>query len=302
MSDIEVANLSQKLGINIAVDLCGHTQGSRPGIFAARAAPVQINHLGFPGTSGSNYIDYYVADKYSVPPHEQKHFTEKIAYVPCVYTYDRQRKVSQKLLNKSDYGLPEKNFVFTCQNSVQKITPELFETWMNILKSVPSSILWLQDSNQNATFNLKREAELRGVEADRLIFMKREVVDWNQEQERISTYLLSYKFADLFLDTYPYNGGTTVLDALSVGLPVVTLCGNSHAARMASSALNAVEMNELIAKNIIEYQNLATQLALNPQKFERIKIKLKNNIQEKPLFDVLENVRHLENLYFSLIR
>jgi predicted O-linked N-acetylglucosamine transferase (SPINDLY family) len=301
ISDFEVAKLSRKLGINIAIDLCGQTQGSRPGIFAERAAPIQINHLGFPGTTGSTYIDYILTDKNTIPEESQKYFSEKILYVPCLYTYDRQRKVSNKNYSPTDYGLPDNKFIFTCQNGVYKILPELFDVWMDILKAIPNSILWLQESNINATINLKKEAEIRGINSERLFFQKREKVEWSYEQDRIEKYLASYKNADLFLDTFPYNGGTTVVDALSTGLPVITMRGNSVVSRMATSALYALQMPELVVGNLVEYKDLAIQLALEPEKLKDIKNKLSININTKSLFKQEENTRYIEDVYIDLL-
>ena len=203
MSDIQVTQLSRELKIDIAIDLNGHTAHSRPGIFAARSAPIQINHLGFPGTMGVDYFDYFIADEFIFTENSKKHFSEKIAYVPCIYTYDRERKISKDSLNRLQFGLPEDSFVFTCQNSYQKIMPDVFDIWMQILMAVPKSVLWLADQNKLGKDNLLKEAELRGVDRNRLIFCKRELVLKELEQIRIGQYLASYQLSDLFLDNLP---------------------------------------------------------------------------------------------------
>lgn len=300
MSDVQVTQLSRDFEIDIAIDLNGHTAHSRPGIFAARAAPLQINHLGFPGTLGVDYIDYYISDYFFVTQTNKKHFKEKIAYLPCHYTYDRQRQISVDKITRQQFSLPEDSFIFTCQNSYQKIMPEVFDVWMQILNAVPKSVLWLADQNQVGKENLLKEAELRGVDGNRLIFCKRELVLKELEQSRIGKYLASYKLADLFLDTWPYNAGTTALDALWAGLPVLTKAGISSAARMATSALNAIEMPELIANNQEEYKNLAIRFANEQEYFKQIKDKLKRNILTTPLFDPVGNTKYIEKAYIEM--
>jgi predicted O-linked N-acetylglucosamine transferase (SPINDLY family) len=302
MSDVQVTQLSRELKIDIAIDLNGHTAHSRPGIFAARAAPIQINHLGFPGTMGVDYFDYFIADEFIFTENIKKHFSEKIAHVPCIYTYDRQRKISKDSLNRLQFGLPEDSFVFTCQNSYQKIMPDVFDIWMQILMAVPKSVLWLADQNKLGKDNLLKEAELRGVDRNRLIFCKRELVLKELEQIRIGQYLASYQLADLFLDTWPYNAGTTAVDALWAGLPILTKAGDSIGSRMAASALNSIEMPELITTNSLDYKNLAIRLASDPEYLKKIKNKLKNNIFTTSLFDAVGNTKHIEKAYFEMVR
>ena len=302
MSDSEVVMLSRQLEIDIALDLGGHTQDSRPGIFALRAAPIQVSHLGFPGTSGADYIDFFMADEHMVPMNSQKYFTEKIAYVSCLTTYDRERKICDDSFTRSDFGLPETGFVFTCQNGVHKILPEVFTIWMRLLLNVPGSVLWLQEPQPTALENLKKEAIKRGVDASRLVFLKKEIVPPEKEYERIGKYLATYKLADLFLDTSPYNGGTTVVDALLVGLPVITKTGETVVSRLATSALNAIEMPELITKSEQEYEELALELATNKVKLSQIKEKLAINKNKTSLFDPINNIRNIEKKYIELIQ
>ena len=277
MSDLEVAQLSRQLGIDIALDLGGHTKDSRTGIFAARAAPIQVSHLGFPGSMGADYIDYVLSDAHLLPESSAKYFTEKIAYVPCAFTYDRQRQISTEPLSRAQFGLPENGFVFTCQNGSQKIMPEVFDIWMEILKAVPESVLWLLEPHHSAKKNLIKEAQARGIESERLVFTQRETVEPEQENARIARYLASYKLADLFLDTWPYNAGTTSIDALWAGLPVLTKEGAAWSARMAANALQAIEASELITYTTKEYRDLAVELANNSQKLKLIKSKLQEN-------------------------
>ena len=303
LSDLEVTKLSRELGIDIAIDLNGHTADGRPGIFAARAAPIQVNHLGFPGSMGAEYIDYMLGqtlgseealeDWASTRPF----ITEKIAFVPSAFTYDRQRQISEEPLTRAQYGLPETGFVFTCQNGCQKLMPEVFDIWMEILKAVPGSVLWLLKPNETAVKNLIKEANARGVDAERLIFTAREVVSIDQEKARIGRYLASYKLADLFLDTWPYNAGTTAVDALWAGLPVLTKKGKALVARMATEALRGIEVPELITKTPEEYKELAIELAHNPDKLKQLKDKVQRNRLTTALFDPVANTRYIEDAY-----
>jgi predicted O-linked N-acetylglucosamine transferase (SPINDLY family) len=308
MSDLEVAKLSRELEIDIAIDLNGHTEDGRTGIFAARAAPIQLNHLGFPGSMGAEYIDYMIGH---IPSPDEdleelastrRFITEKIAYVPSSFTYDRQRQLSDEPLTRAQFGLPEAGFVFTCQNGCQKLMPEVFDVWMEILKAVPGSVLWLLKPNETAVKNLIKEAKARGVEAERLIFTAREVVALDQEGARIGKYLASYKLADLFLDTWPYNAGTTAIDALWAGLPVLTKEGKSGVARMAAGALRGIEMPELITRTAQQYQDQAIELAYSPEKLKLLKEKVQRNRLTTALFDPVGNTRHIENAYLEMYR
>jgi len=303
MSDIEVAQLSRDLKIDIAIDLNGFTQDSRTNIFAARAAPIQVNNIGYPGSTGTDYIDYFIADPYGVTQENQVYFTEKIAFVPSGYTYDRHRLVSKESVYRSQYGLPEDGFVFTCQNGCHKFNPEVFSIWMEILNTVSGSVLWLlKPTNATAIENLKKEARQRGIDDERLVFTGREVVPIEQENQRISRYLASYKLADLFLDTWPYNAGTTAVDALWAGTPVLTKVGHAVSARMCYSALKQIDVPELITYTAQEYKDLAISLATEPQKLKFIKDKVQSNRMTTSLFDPVGNTRHIENAYLEMYR
>jgi predicted O-linked N-acetylglucosamine transferase (SPINDLY family) len=249
---------------------------------------------------GAEYIDYVIADEHQLPESSAKHYTEKIAYVPCGQTYDRQRHLSAQPLTRAQVGLPEKGFVFTCQNGCQKFQPEVFGIWMDILKAVPASVLWLMEPHPSAMANLIKEAQEKGVESSRLVFTKRQVVKADQENARIGRYLASYRFADLFLDTWPYNAGTTAIDALWAGLPVLTKAGDACVARMATSALQALALPELIVSSAQEYKELAVQLASDPQKLKWIKDKVQENRATSALFDPVGNTRYIEKAYTKM--
>jgi predicted O-linked N-acetylglucosamine transferase (SPINDLY family) len=300
LSNLEVINLSRLYEIDIAIDLTGYTQDNRTEIFSSRVAPIQINHLGFPGTSGSNYIDYFLTDHYSIPIENQIYFTEKIEYVECLYTYDRKRIINTKELTRNEFGLNENSIVFTCQNSTYKILPEIFSIWLNLLKRINNSVLWIQEPESDTIANLKNELNLKGIEENRLIFLRKEKVDQINEYERVSKYLASYKLADIFLDTFPYNGGTTVVDALWAEIPVVTISGETMVSRMAKSALNSIGLSELVTTSLIEYEELAYELAVNKSKLNDLKVKIKNNKPKYPLFNNLNNIKQIEKKYNEL--
>lgn len=291
-SDLEIAQLSRELEIDIAVDLQGYQTEHRPGIFAGRAAPVQVNYLAYPGTLGAEYMDYIVADKTLISPESQHHYSEKIVFLPDSYQVnDRQRAISEKQFTREELGLPPTGFVFCCFNGNQKITPRTFDGWMKILREVDGSVLWLFEANQMAVRNLQREAVKRGVLADRLIFAK---------YMNLPEHLARHRLADLFLDTLPYNAHTTASDALWAGLPVLTCIGESFASRVAASLLNAMHMPELITHSQADYEATAIELARHPVKLADIKQKLAINRLTTPLFDTPLYAKHLEAAYTAM--
>ena len=292
MSDMEVAKLSRELDIAIAVDLMGFSGESKTGIFAYRAAPIQVNYLGYPGTMGASYIDYIVADPILIPPEFQDFYTEKVAYLPYSYQVnDRKREISDRKFSRAEVGLPEKGFIFCCFNNNYKILPEIFDIWMRLLQTVDHSVLWLLEDNPAAAKNLKSEAMQRGVDPGRLVFAQR---------LPSAEHLARHALADLFIDTFPYNAHTTGSDALWAGLPLVTLQGESFASRVASSLLSAIGLPELITHTHQEYEALAIELAMSPQKLASIKQKLIKNRMTTPLFDTNQYTKHLENAYLQM--
>ncbi len=291
-SDVEIAQLSRNLGIDIAVDLKGFTQGVRAGIFAERAAPIQVNFLGYPGTMGAEYIDYLIADEVLVPKENQSFYTEKVAYLPhCYQPNCRNRDISSKSITRSDYGLPEQGIVFSSFNNNYKIIPQIFSSWMRILEAVNGSILWLLASNPMAERNLRKHAVVNGVDPDRLIFAQRVPIE---------EHLNRIPLADLMLDTFPCGAHTTCSDALRVGLPVVTMAGKSFASRVAASLLTTINSSELIAESQSSYEDLAINLANNPEKLSEIRARLEKNVESSPLFDPSLFARNLESLYRSM--
>jgi predicted O-linked N-acetylglucosamine transferase (SPINDLY family) len=291
-SDLEVAALSRELGIDIAIDLGGHTADARTGIFAFRAGPVQVNFLGYPGTMGADYYDYILADKTIIPEANAKFFSEKIAYLPNAYQpNDRKREISSRQFTRSELGLPEDSFIFCCFNNNYKITPSTFDSWCRILQAVENSALWLLEDNQIAVPNLQKEFAARGINPARLIFAPR--ID-------PAEHLARQRHADLFIDTLPYNAHTTASDALWVGLPVLTLLGNTFSGRVAASLLNAIDLSELVTHSPGEYEALAIELGKNPEKLHSIKQKLTKNRLTTPLFDVDSFACDIERIYQNM--
>lgn len=290
-SDQEVASMARKLEIDIAIDLGGFTTDCRTGIFAFRAAPLQISYLGYPGTMGAEYIDYLIADKTIIPEAHQKDYSEKIAYLPSFQVNDSKRKIANKIFTREELGLPSRGFVFCCFNNSYKITPCIFESWMRILQHVEGSVLWLFEDSATVVSNLIKEATLRGIDGKRLIFAKR---------LPLPEYLARYRTADLFLDTLPYNAGTTASDALWAGLPVLTRLGDTFAGRMAASLLNAIHLPELITYTQEEYEALAITLATHPNKLLNIKQRLAKNRLTTPLFDIQQFTQHIEAAYTKM--
>nr|AAR37916.1 TPR domain protein [uncultured marine bacterium 560] len=291
MSHKEVVMLARSLEIDIAVDLTGFTKNARTEIFAMSVAPIQISYIGYLGTMGANYYDYLVADPTIIPEKNQKYFSEKIAYLPSYQVNDSTQSPPEIFFTRQDLGLPETGFVFCCFNNTFKITPTTFDSWGRILEHVEGSILLIYVDNESAKLNLTKEIVLRGIDPSRLIF---------GEKLPIPEYLARYRVADLFLDTHPYNAGTTSSDALRMGLPVLTLKGNSFNSRMAASVINAVNLPELITSTQKEYESLAIELATHPEQLKIIKEKLIKNLPTAPLYDTPLFTQHLESAYRTM--
>lgn len=294
LGDSEIAGLIGRLEIDIAVDLMGFTTNSRTGIFARRAAPVQAQYMGFPGTMGAPYIDYVIADRTVIPDKEREFFSEKIAALPHSYfVNDRGRGIAKRAFTRAELGLPDAGFVYCCFNSNHKITPKVFAGWMRILRQVEGSVLWLLQGHAKAADNLRKQAAAHGVGPERLIFAPRLPP---------AEHLARHRAADLLLDTLPYNAHTTAADALWAGLPVVTLIGETFAGRVAASLLNAVGLPELVTTSEAEYERLAVALATRPRKLTRIRAKLADNRLTTPLFDTALFTRHIEAAYAEMHR
>ncbi len=291
MFDNDVVLLSRKLEIDIAVDLGGYTQNGRTEIFAMRAAPVQMSYIGYLGTMAANYFDYLIADPIIIPEENKKYYSEKIIYLPSYQVNDSKKVLPTNAVTRQEFGLPEKGFVFCCFNNTYKITPDTLDSWVRIFKRVDDSVLFVYVENESAENNLRKEVILRGLEANRLILGKR--LD-------VQEYLARYRAADLFLDTLPYNAGTTASDALRMGLPVLTCMGKSFASRMAASLLTNLNLPELVTASREDYENLAVELATNSEKLRIIKDKLLVNLTTAPLYNTKLFTKNIESAYNSV--
>lgn len=287
-SDLEIATWMREREVDIAVDLKGYTAHARPGIFAHRAAPIQVSYLGYPGTTGAPFMDYVVADAVVIPEAECRYYTEKVIHLPNSYqANDRRRQVSERTPSRAEAGLPESAFVFCCFNNNWKITAPVFEVWTRLLANVPGSVLWLLEDNRWAAENLRRQAASQGIAPARLVFCGRAT---NEE------HLARHRLADLFVDTFPYNAHTTASDALWMGLPLVTCSGRTFASRVAGSLLRAAGLPELVAASLDEYERLAVSLAVDREKLQAIRARLSNR-ETLPVFDTPVFCRHLEAAY-----
>ena len=288
-SDREVAMLARNLQIDIAVDLNGLTQDNRFGIFALRAAPVQVNYLAYAGTMGADCIDYLIANSTLIREMDQQYYVEKIVYLPDSYQVsDSTRRIAGRQFTRIELGLPPTGFVFCCFNSSHKILPEVFDSWMHIMRQVEDSALWLLREDEATARNLRQEAEARGVSASRLIFA---------ERMPLAEHLARHRLADLFLDTLPFNAHTTASDALWSGLPLLTRIGDTFAGRVGASLLRAIDLPELITSTRNEYEELAIALATNPSRHAQIRQKLERNRLTTPLFNTSMITRYIEDAY-----
>ncbi|MBU3591306.1 tetratricopeptide repeat protein [Polynucleobacter sp. 78F-HAINBA] len=296
VSDSAAIDLIGKSSLDVAIDLNGHTSGARTALFAAEVAPIQINYLGYAGTSGTDFYDALIADRVAVPSEHQVYFSESIAYLPnSFFPVDTSIPVESfgDLPTRASQGLPNSGFVFACFNNAYKITPNIFDVWMRLLNDVAGSILWLSKPSPMAQLNLQKEAERRGVDSSRLIFATR-------TPGRLE-HLSRLRLADLFLDTPNYNAHATAADALWAGLPVLTQIGHTFSGRVAASQITALGFNELIASSEEEYIAKALEFARNPLALESVRQRLEGSRAHSPLFDTKRYVKDLEALYIGLL-
>ena len=293
VDDVTAARLIAQAGIDVLVDLQGLTSGARPGILVQRPAPVQVSYLGLPGTSAVPGVDWMLADRFVMPPELLPYCTEQPVYLPhCYQVSDRQRAVAPTP-PRSRYGLPADAFVYCSFNNNHKFTPEVFGSWMRVLQQVPGSVLWLLADNDTCRANLLREAQAAGVAAERLIFAPR---------VSPAEYLARFQCADLMLDTFPFNAGTTASDALWMGLPIVTRAGRTYISRMAGSLLNAVGLPDLVTETLADYERLAVTLGRQPQRVASYRRYLAEHGRSSPLFDLPQIVRDIESAFEGLVQ
>ena len=295
MSSEQIAQMMRDMEIDITIDLGGYTSDTRTEVFSFRPAPVQVNYLGYPGTMGTDYIDYILADRHIIPPEHQQFYSEKVAYMPDTYLpTDSSVAISERTPTRSECGLPETGVVFCSFSHDYKISPPMFDVWMRLLTQVTGSILWLMSRGETSQKNLRKEAEFRGVDPSRLVFASRVPM--------VEDHMARYRQADIFLDTHPYNAHTTAADALMAGLPVVTYMGNSFPSRVAGSLLHAIGMPELITHSLGEYEALALKLACEPALLADIKARIAVNKSSCSLFDTKRFCFNLEAVYISMWR
>jgi protein O-GlcNAc transferase len=294
LSGLQVAELVREHRIDVLVNLNGYFGLQRTDLFALRAAPVQVNYLGFPGTLGAPYIDYLVADATVIPPEERRHFSEQVVYLPdCYQPNDSRRPVADRPSRRSELGLPDDAFVFCCMNNVYKIMPAVFDIWMRLLAQVPHSLLVLYSAAPEAQANLRSEAKARGIDPGRLHFVQ----SWANEH-----HLARLRLMDLFLDTLPYNAHTTGSDALWAGLPVLTCVGTTFPGRVGASLLRAVGLPELVTHSLAEYEALALRLANQPALLRSLRAKLQAALPHSRLYDTTRYTRHLETAYTQMVQ
>jgi protein O-GlcNAc transferase len=291
-SDAQTAEMLHRMEIDIGVDLMSYTRAQRLNIFGHRFAPVQVGYLGFPGTSGTPYIDYLLADEVVIPPNSRQHYSEAVVYMPdCFQANDDQRVLGGPAPTRAAVGLPEQAFVFCSFNSCYKITAPVFDSWCRLLRGRPDSVLWILTDNPDAQRNLTLEAAARGIDPARLIFAGR---------IQYEDHLARLRLADLFLDSFPFSAGATASDALWAGVPVVTRPGDSFASRMAASLLKTLGLPELVAEGPEEYERIATQLATDPAGLAALRERLATLRHTSALFNTERFTRHLESAYETM--
>lgn len=275
-------------GVNILVDLAGHTRGVRYEVFALRPAPIQAHYLGYSNPIGADYLDYLITDPVYIPPGSAQAEGENLVYLPDSFMATSRPPIAAQAFVRAEVGLPERGFVFANFNSHYKFEPTLFAIWMRLLKRIPGSVLWLLQGTPTSTDNLRREAQMRGVDPDRLVFAPKTTHPEHLSRQRL---------ADLALDNLYIGGGVTTTDALFVGLPVLTLAGDAPPSRNGATLLTAIGLPELVTGSIDEYQRLAYRLATQPDALAALKAKLAANRDTAPLFDAARLTRHLERGY-----
>lgn len=289
MNDRDAAKLINQDEIDILIDLNGYTTLARNNILVMRPAPIQVSYLAYLQSMGAAFIDYALLDQTVCPPQHEHYWQEKIARLPnSMYPYDTETSIAPSVKSRKDFGLPETGFVFCCLNTSYKIEPNIFSIWMEILKAVPDSVLWLLGPDEITIVNLKREATNRGIESERVIFAA---------PLPISEHLARYQLADLFIDTFWYGAHTTGLDALWQGLPVLYCIGEVPTSRVGASYMRVLEMPELVAENFEEYKEKAIYYATHPEAMQDLKQKLKEKKESTPLFDTPLTVKHIEKAY-----
>ena len=291
VGDRRAAEMIAEAGIDVLVDLQGLTSGARAGILIHRGAPIQVSYLGLPATSAIPGVDWILADRFVMPPESLPYHTEKPIYLPHSYQVSDRKRVANPPPTRTQVGLPEDAFVFCAFNNNHKMSEEVWRCWMRVLRQVPHSVLWLLADNPFAKANLTRVAVEEGIAPERLIFAGR---------AQPADYLARFTLADLFLDTFPYNAGTTASDCLWMGTPILTRSGRTYISRMAGSLLTAVGLPDLITTTLAEYEQRAVQIGNQPARAASYKRYLAEYGHSSPLFDIPGIVRDIEREFERL--
>lgn len=291
LSDEQASLKIKEDEIDILIDLNGYTKDARTQVFSHRPAPIAVNWFGFPGTMGSPYHHYIIADPYIIPKGSEKYYTEKVVHLSCYQPNDRNRVVSTQTPSRENEGLPEGAFVYCCLNGMQKLTPIVFQRFIAILEQVPGSVLWLLSGGKETNERVIKAAGEKGIAAERLIFA---------EKKANPDHVARYPLADLFLDTFPYTSHTTGADSLWMGVPILTLPGRTFASRVCGSLVRAAGIPEMISKTPEEYVARAIELGRNPQMVEQLKRKLTEGRSNCLLFDTPRLVLELEQLFIGM--
>lgn len=286
-SDTEAAKKIHEDGIDVLVDMMAYTLYARTNIFALKPAPVQISYLAYPGTMGTDFIDYLVSDPISVPPEKAEFYAENLIYLPHTYFItDDKQPIATEIPTRAMCGLPEDAFIFCCFNKTAKIEPKSFDIWMRVMHEIPNSVLWIYQDSADSVMNLRKEAVKRGIAEERIIAAE------NLPKDK---HLARIQLADLFLDCFSYSAHTTAIDALWAGVPVLTYPGDDIAARGSSSIVTAIGLPEMIAESLNHYEQLALHYAKNPDLLNNVREKLERNKKTEALFNTKRYVRNLEN-------
>jgi predicted O-linked N-acetylglucosamine transferase (SPINDLY family) len=298
ISEIETRDIIQlvkDLKIDIAVDLMGFTKSNRYKIFNNRCAPIQVSYLGYAGTTGLKNMDYLIADESVILNDYRKYYLEKIIYMPNSFMPNNENQIiSEKKYTKMSEGLPENGIVYCCFNKHYKITPKIFDVWIDILKNVENSILWLNSAEEDTKKNILEYSRQKGLSQKKIFFTERTL--------GYPEYLSKHQLADIFLDTSPFSAHSTGCASLLAGVPIISISGKSYANNVCSSLLRSIGMGELIAENLTEYKDKAIYLGKNLDKLLNIKKKIKNNNMEKSLFDSKTYTKDLEKAFSQIYK
>ena len=293
MSTEDIIRLTEDQKVDIAIDLAGYTYANRYQVFNQRCAPIQISYLGFAGSTGLNNMDYLIADKTVIPDDCRKFYSEKIIYMPNTFMPgDDTQKISNENLKRKDFGIANNAIVYCCFNKSYKITPDVFDIWIDIINEVENSVLWLNISNDQTKLNIIDYAKKNNLNSNKIFFTNR--------SRKYEDYLEKHSLADIFLDTYPFSAHSTGYASLISGVPIVTYKSETFANNVCSSLLMEANLQEFITKNLSDYKRLAIELGRNKEKLNSIKNKLRENFIRKKIFNSKSYVSDLEKAFYKI--